>query len=61
MSVKTTLSQNLTEQQRLERLTRLCDELQTAAGPRGRITGGSSNRSRQTAQELLTNQKVKPQ
>ena len=57
MSVKTTLSQNLTEQQRLERLTRLCEELQAAvdlAGDHRRLL----EQVKQTAQELLTDQEV---
>lgn len=55
MTVKTTLSQNLTDQQRLERLAQLCDELQAAvdqAGDHRRLL----DQVKQTAQELLTDQ-----
>ena len=58
MAIKPGLSENLTDQQRLERLTRLCDELQEAverAGDHRRLL----EQVRQTAQELLTDQETK--
>ncbi len=51
--------QNLTDQQRLERLTQLCDELQAAvdqAGDHRRLL----EQVKQTAQELLTDQETQP-
>ena len=59
MALKPSLSENLTEQQRLERLMRLCDELQEAvdrAGDHRRLL----EQVKQTAQELLTDQETKP-
>jgi len=55
-----TLNQALTDQQRLERLTQLCDELQAAvdqAGDHRRLL----EQVKQTAQELLTDQEVQPE
>lgn len=60
MALKTTLQQNLTDQQRLERLAQLCDELQAAvdqAGDHRRLL----EQVKQTAQELLTDQEARPQ
>ena len=60
MPAKNTLNQNLTDQQRLERLAQLCDELQTAvdqAGDHRRLL----EQVKQTAQDLLTDQESKPQ
>jgi DNA-binding protein H-NS len=59
MALKTTLNQNLTDQQRLERLAQLCEELQAAvdqAGDHRRLL----EQVKQTAQELLTDQEQKP-
>ena len=59
MAVKNALNQNLTDQQRLERLARLCDELQAAvdqAGDHRRLL----EQVKQTAQELLTDQESRP-
>jgi len=60
MAVKNSLNQNLTDQQRLERLAQLCEELQTAveqAGDHRRLL----EQVKQTAQELLTDQELKPE
>jgi DNA-binding protein H-NS len=60
MAVKITLNQALTDQQRLERLTQLCDELQAAvdqAGDHRRLL----EQMKQTAQELLTDQEAQPE
>ena len=60
MALKTTLHQNLTDQQRLERLAQLCDELQAAvdqAGDHRRLL----EQVKQTAQELLTDQEAQPE
>jgi len=43
MALKNTLNQTLTEQQRLERLAKLCEELQAAVDLAGDLAG-SSNR-----------------
>jgi DNA-binding protein H-NS len=59
MAIKNTLTQTLTDQQRLERLAKLCDELQAAvdqAGDHRRLL----EEVKQTAQELLTDQETKP-
>lgn len=59
MAVKHTLNQNLTDQQRLERLAQLCDELQAAvdqAGDHRRLL----EQLKQTAQELLTDEESPP-
>jgi hypothetical protein len=59
MAVKNSLNQTLTDQQRLERLAKLCDELQAAvdqAGDHRRLL----EQVKQTAQELLTDQETKP-
>ena len=59
MALKGTLNNILTEQQRLERLARLCEELQNAvdqAGDHRRLL----EEVKQTAQELLTDQEMKP-
>ena len=59
MTVKHSLHQNLTDQQRLERLAQLCEELQAAvdqAGDQRRLL----EQLKQTAQELLTDQEAKP-
>ena len=59
MVMKTNLNQNLTDQQRLERLAKLCDELQAAvdqAGDHRRLL----EQVKQTAQELLTDQETAP-
>ncbi len=59
MALKPVLSQNLTDQQRLERLMQLCEELQEAvdrAGDHRRLL----EQVKQTAQELLTDQETKP-
>ena len=59
MALKNTLNQNLTDQQRLERLAQLCEELQAAvdqAGDHRRLL----EQVKQTAQELLTDQESKP-
>ena len=53
MALKNALNQNLTDQQRLERLAQLCEELQAAvdqAGDHRRLL----EQVKQTAQELLT-------
>jgi DNA-binding protein H-NS len=60
MAVKTTLNQTLTDQERLERLTQLCEELQAAvdkAGDHRRLL----EQVKQTAQELLTDQEAQPE
>jgi uncharacterized membrane protein (DUF106 family) len=60
MTLKNTAHQNLTDQQRLERLTQLCEELQAAvdqAGDHRRLL----EQLKQTAQELLTDQESSPQ
>jgi DNA-binding protein H-NS len=59
MALKGTLNQTLTEQQRLERLAKLCEELQQAvdqAGDHRRLL----EQVKQAAQELLTDQETKP-
>ena len=59
MTLKYTLTENLTDQQRLERLTQLCEELQAAvdqAGDHRRLL----EQLKQTAQELLTDQESHP-
>jgi DNA-binding protein H-NS len=59
MPLKNTLSNTLTEQQRLERLAKLCDELQNAvdqAGDHRRLL----EQVKQTAQELLSDEEAKP-
>jgi hypothetical protein len=59
MAIKNTVTQTLTDQQRLERLAKLCDELQAAvdqAGDHRRLL----EEVKQTAQELLTDQETKP-
>ena len=59
MGVKHSLDQNLTDQQRLERLTQLCDELQAAveqAGDHRRLL----EQMKEAAQELLTDQESRP-
>lgn len=58
--VKNTLNENLTDQQRLERLAQLCEELQNAvdqAGDHRRLL----EQVKQTAQELLTDEESKPE
>jgi DNA-binding protein H-NS len=58
--VKNTLNENLTDQQRLERLAQLCEELQSAvdqAGDHRRLL----EQVKQTAQELLTDEESKPE
>jgi hypothetical protein len=60
MAVKNSLNQNLSDQQRLERLAQLCEELQTAvdqAGDHRRLL----EQVKQTAQELLSDQESKPE
>jgi DNA-binding protein H-NS len=60
LASKNTVNQNLTDQQRLERLAQLCEELQAAvdqAGDHRRLL----EQVRQTAQELLTDEESKPQ
>jgi hypothetical protein len=53
MALKNSVNANLTDQQRLERLAKLCDELQSAVD-----TAGEQRRLleelKQTAQELLS-------
>jgi hypothetical protein len=59
MTLKNSLSENLTDQQRLERLAQLCEELQAAvdqAGDHRRLL----EQLKQTAQELLTDQESRP-
>ncbi|HET9468436.1 MAG TPA: hypothetical protein VFO48_08490 [Vicinamibacterales bacterium] len=59
MTVKNTLNQQLTDQQRLARLAQLCEELQAAvdqAGDHRRLL----EQLKQTAQELLTDEETKP-
>jgi uncharacterized membrane protein (DUF106 family) len=59
-ALKSTLNQNLTDQQRLERLARLCEELQAAvdqAGDHRRLL----EQVKQAAQELLTDQESQSQ
>lgn len=60
MAVKITLNQNLTDQERLERLMQLCEELQAAvdqAGDHRRLL----EQVKQTAQELLNDQEAQPE
>ena len=59
MPLKNSLDQTLTDQQRLDRLLKLCEELQAAvdqAGDHRRLL----EQVKQTAQELLTDQESKP-
>ena len=59
MTLKSGVHQNLTDQQRLERLAKLCEELQSAldqAGDHRRLL----EQLRQTAQELLTDEESRP-
>jgi DNA-binding protein H-NS len=59
MALKNTVHQNLTDQQRLEHLARLCEELQAAvdrAGDHRRLLEDL----KQTAQELLTDAETRP-
>ena len=58
-SIKSTAHQTLTEQQRLDRLLKLCEELQQA------VDQASDHRRlleqvKQTAQELLTDHETQP-
>jgi DNA-binding protein H-NS len=58
--VKNSLNQNLTDEQRLQRLAQLCEELQNAvdqAGDHRRLL----EQVKQTAQELLTDQESRPE
>ena len=60
MTGKITLNQNLTDEQRLERLTQLCDELQAAvdqAGNHRRLL----EQVKQTAQELPNDHEIRPE
>jgi hypothetical protein len=60
MAIKNSLNETLSDQQRLERLARLCEELQSAvdsAGAQRRIL----EELKQTAQELLTDAESKPE
>jgi DNA-binding protein H-NS len=60
MRVKHTIHQNLSDQQRLERLAQLCEELQAAvdqAGDHRRLL----EQLKQTAQDLLTDEELRPQ
>jgi hypothetical protein len=59
MPLKNAANQSLTDQQRLERLTQLCEELQSAvdqAGDHRRLL----EQVKQSAQELLTDQESQP-
>ena len=59
MALKNTLNDTLTEHQRLERLAKLCEELQAAvdqAGDHRRLLEAV----KQTAQELLTDAESTP-
>jgi uncharacterized membrane protein (DUF106 family) len=59
MALKNSLNDTLTDAQRLERLTKLCEELQTAvdsAGQQRRIL----EELKQTAQELLSDVESQP-
>ena len=59
MTLKSGAHQNLSDQQRLERLAKLCEELQAAldqAGDHRRLL----EQLRETAQELLTDEESKP-
>ena len=59
MALKNSLNANLTDQQRLERLAKLCEELQSAvdsAGQQRRLL----EELKQTAQDLLTDAEMKP-
>jgi len=59
MPLKNAANQTLTDQQRLERLTQLCEELQSAvdqAGDHRRLL----EQVKQSAQELLTDQESQP-
>ena len=59
MRLKNTQNTSLTEQQRLERLAKLCEELQDAvdqAGDHRRLL----EQVKQTAQELLSDEEAKP-
>jgi hypothetical protein len=58
MALKSTLKENLTDAQRLERLAKLCEELQAAvdqAGDHRRLL----EQMKQAAQELLSDQESK--
>ena len=60
MGLKNSLNETLSDQQRLERLAKLCEELQSAvdsAGQQRRLL----DELKQTAQELLTDAESKPQ
>jgi hypothetical protein len=59
MALKNSVNETLSDQQRLERLAKLCEELQSAvdsAGVQRRIL----EELKQTAQELLTDAESKP-
>lgn len=59
MALKNSLNQTVTEQQRLERLAKLCEELHAAvdqAGDHRRLL----EQVKQTAQELLTDHESRP-
>jgi hypothetical protein len=59
MALKNSANQNLTDEQRLQRLAQLCEELQNAvdqAGDHRRLL----EQVKQTAQELLTDQESAP-
>jgi hypothetical protein len=59
MALKNSLNDTLSDQQRVERLAKLCEELQSAvdsAGQQRRIL----EELKQTAQELLTDAESKP-
>ena len=60
MRLKGTHNQTLTDQQRLERLAKLCEELQEAvdqAGDQRRLL----DQMKQAAQELLSDQESRPE
>jgi hypothetical protein len=59
MALKDSLNETLSDQQRLERLAKLCEELQSAVDSAG-IQRRVLEELQHTAQELLTDAESKP-
>jgi hypothetical protein len=59
MALKNSQNEILSDQQRLERLAKLCEELQSAVDSAG-MQRRTLEELRQTAQELLTDAESKP-
>jgi mevalonate kinase len=59
MALKNSQNEILSDQQRLERLAKLCEELQSAVDSAG-VQRRTLEELKQTAQELLTDAESKP-